>query len=99
MSDIAIRLDGLLLLAAVVLTGLTFAVVCLIGLLGQRGRVARGAAALVGISLASAGALLLAIDAPLVKSQPYDWIDWLIVPWLALVALATVRLVRAARGP
>jgi hypothetical protein len=80
-SDISIRLDGLLLLATLALTAVIFATVSLVGLILRRGQLAKGAAGLVGISLAAAGALVVAIDAPLVRSQSYDWIDWLILPW------------------
>ena len=92
MSDISFRFDGLLLAAAMILTGGIF----LLGALGawmvatarpdapRAGRAARRAALLLAVNAAGLLLVLWYMDQPhpdLSNDDP-DWIDWLTLPWL-----------------
>jgi hypothetical protein len=107
MSDIAIRLDGLLLAAAIALTALLFAglfVVALIMSAVQRERrarrisLAKGALLLAAVSAAALAALAIYLDCAPAPTSPVDWIDWLIVPWLGVALAAAVRLAQFSRA-
>ena len=106
MSDIGLRLDGLILVGAIILSGIVYAIVTGAALLaawilGARRssalRIAgRGAAltlvcAVVGMI---AGAYLDRTSTPIAGP---DVVDWLTVPWLLLFIGGCISLVRARR--
>jgi hypothetical protein len=105
MSDIGIRLDGVILAATILLTALAFGAVSLVtmGLAwrSERNRVrwrhlAKTSFGMVAMSIGALVAVLINVDrAP---PLPVDIIDWLTVPWLGLAGFVAVRLIRFGRA-
>lgn len=103
MSDIAIRFDGLLLAAVLALTALLCAAFIVVALITAAcsDRYRSHCIALTKVALAQAGFSLACLFAVIVyinvRSGPmptFDWIDWLVVPWLVLLCLGILRLFR-----
>ena len=104
MSDISLRFDGLLFALAIVASGLLLAVAALLfaaharwgknGAAGS-GRVARACAIGVVACLLSFAALATYMnEVPGPISGP-DYIDWIALPWAAILLGGLVRLARA----
>ena len=103
MSDIGIRLDGLLLAAAIALTTLIYAVIILVALIvaacseQQRAKgigLAKLALMQGAVSLACLVAVIAYIDNRITPLPSTDWIDWIALPWIILFCLGVVRLFR-----
>jgi hypothetical protein len=100
MSDIAIRLDGLLLAAILILTGIVFILAALgfgIAAIGKpvgarSRRIAGRAAIFAGLNIAVFAVLIWYLDQPRPEYRPDapDWLDWLSAPWLLLFLAAGV---------
>jgi len=108
MSDIDIRLDGLLLGLLLLVGTLLFLAITLVLAgrtllaepVGARSwtRALRG----LGLALAQAAALLvllLYLDAAGSAQTGPDWIDWLALPWVALTLAGLVWLFRSRARP
>jgi hypothetical protein len=93
MSDISIRLDGLVLLLALGVGAILYGLIAIGGSLtavlnpASRKRAWRvtGAAAAMTLGTALAGVLFFScwVDSDPVTSD-VDWVDWLTVPWMIL---------------
>ncbi len=109
MSDISIRLDGILLLAGLLLGAAIYLLVALISAgvaffdktAKPRARRVAGESGLMAI-----GALLGLLILYGYLSEPYgvffdsDWLDWVLVPWAIIFAIGCWRLTRIrGRGP
>lgn len=106
MSDIGLRLDGLLLGALLAAGAVVFALVSAVAALravataSRRERSWRFAAQGMGIALAQAAALAVLIAYLAVYGTPAagpDWIDWLTLPWLGFILVASALLLRSWR--
>lgn len=108
MSDIAIRFDGLILGAFLVLATIAYALVAVGFWLAtlesttmrvRRVRVARAATLFAVISMAGVIAAGVYMDRATAVTGP-DWVDWLVLPALALFLLGCWRLhrLRGDRG-
>lgn len=102
MSDISIRLDGLLLGLVIVAGGGIFVVAALLSTLRALTKPAdkrswKITSYSLGLVLAHGAALLLlAIYSDSRESAPTgpDWIDWLALPWFCLILAGLILLVR-----
>ena len=103
MSDIGIRLDGLILAAAIALTTLIYMVIFAVSLImavcseqhrSLRMRLAKLALVHGAIGLACLVAVIAFIDHRTAPLPPTDWIDWLAVPWIVLFCFGALRLIR-----
>ena len=103
-SDIAIRLDGLLLgmvmAAGAILFALIAAISAVRSVLAAPGTNRSWHVARLSIGLASGHAAGLAILVVLLDEygtpiEGPNWIDWLAVPWLGLILLGLVLLARS----
>lgn len=108
MSDIGIRLDGLLLgtvmAAGILLFGILAAVSIFRTWLAAPGprRSWKIAARSAGLALIHAvGLIILAIylDEYGAPAEGPDWLDWLSVPWLGFILVGLVVLVRSRTRP
>ena len=108
MSDIGLRLDGLILGMVMAGGALLFAVIAavlalrtLLTLPGPR-RSWKIAARSIGLALINAaGLMILAIylDEYGAPAEGPDWLDWLSVPWLGFILVGLVTLVRSRARP
>lgn len=105
MSDIAIRLDGLLLGLAIVAGGGIFVVAALFSTLRALTKPAEKRSwtitsySLCLVLVHAVALVLLAAYADSPSSAPTgpDWIDWLAVPWLCFVVVGLALLFRRLR--
>lgn len=109
MSDISIRLDGLLLALVILAGGGIFAAVALIAALrtlladtpGKRSwRIPSYSLGLVLAHVAAMMALIGYTDSNTSAPTGPDWIDWLAAPWLCFIVagLVLLFLLRRPRG-
>jgi len=107
MSDISLRLDGLMLGMAIVAGGGLFLLIALVSalatLLAERANggawgVARRSFCLFLAHVAALIILIIVVDRLGAPTGP-DWIDWLAVPWACFILWGLVMLVRRRRSP
>lgn len=105
-SDIAIRLDGLLLGMVIAAGGLLFLGIAIAAVLGtllappsfaRSWKIATLSMGLCLVHAAGLGILAIYLDSYGVPVAGPDWIDWLAIPWLGLVVSGIVLLVRTRR--
>lgn len=102
MSDIIIRLDGILLVLTILATGAVFLIVALVaGVVALRRQpraekvkrvCARAALMAVGSMMVAGGTTLF-----MEKHGPWtgpEWLDWLSLPWLAIIVCGLWSLAR-----
>lgn len=104
MSDITIRLDGLLL-GLVILAGMAiFAVTALVSALltwqkpadGRSWTITSASLWLVLVHIGALAAVIVYMDGSGALTGP-DWIDWLAIPWACFILAGLVLLVRYRR--
>ena len=107
MSDIAIRFDGLLFcliilasIALLLIAVLMFAAKARWGAGDPRrsGAIARACAIGLGFCLLSLVALMLYMDAVPSPAAGPDWLDWIALPWAAILLGGLVRHARKRAG-
>lgn len=102
MSDIAIRFDGIALLATLVLSGIAYLLIALTALIWRRRGRARMAALMGAGTLALAGAFFAYWAAQGTAHTGPDLVDMLVFPWGAVFLAGCWRLLRegrTGRGP
>jgi cytochrome bd-type quinol oxidase subunit 2 len=107
MSDIAIRLDGLLLAAILIVTAVVFLFAALgygIAAIGKPAgararRIAGRAAILLAVNAAAFALLLWYFEQPRpeYRADAPDWLDWLSAPWLLFFLAAGIWALRPPR--
>lgn len=103
MSDIALRFDGLLFCLVIIASGALLSVIGLAfggharwGKGNQRrsARIARACTIGVGACLLSFGALVFYMDRMPGPITGPDWLDWVALPWAAILLGGLIRLAR-----